>query len=196
MIKKYSSVSKAAFGAILFASVGIMPLSALAHDEEAPEEAQLMTTTSEDLDQEARESQIMEVEATPLMNTATDTGAASEDTDNDGLTNAMESAIGSDPSKVDTDADGMPDKWEFEKGTNPLEADADADPDNDFLTNLGEYNYGTKPLQGDNLVSSFTSDDLLTRFPLLWVLLAMLLGLIFGSHNSIMQDLHKKKSNK
>lgn len=118
------------------------------------------------------------------------------DTDGDGLTDEQEISIQTNPELIDTDGDGMPDKWEYENGTNPLKNDADADPDNDFLTNLGEYHYGTNPLRGDNLHDVFCGNDLLSKYPLLWLLLAFGLGVILGNHKNIMAGMQKNNSAK
>jgi large repetitive protein len=78
-------------------------------------------------------------------NTLTILGPNGDD-DGDGLTNALEIAIGTDPLNPDTDGDGMPDGWEVFYGLNPLNpADAVQDADNDGLTNLQEYQEGTNP---------------------------------------------------
>jgi hypothetical protein len=76
---------------------------------------------------------------------------ASNDSDNDGLTNIQEYNIRTDPNNPDTDNDGMPDAWEVfyqifnvttgEWTMSPTEYDADNDIDNDNLTNLQEYSY-------------------------------------------------------
>ena len=72
--------------------------------------------------------------------------APDDDADGDGLTNAVEIAIGTDPLNQDTDGDGMPDGWEVFYGLNPLNpADAITDADRDGLTNLQEYQAGTNP---------------------------------------------------
>jgi hypothetical protein len=68
-----------------------------------------------------------------------------QDSDGDGLSDAYELLVShSDPNKMDTDGTGMPDGWQvlnFGKiGNNP-----NSDPDQDGLTNLKEYLYGTNP---------------------------------------------------
>ena len=45
---------------------------------------------------------------------------------------------------ADTDGDGMPDAWELANGLDPFANDAGGDEDDDGLTNLQEYQYGTK----------------------------------------------------
>jgi chitinase len=62
--------------------------------------------------------------------------AESVDTDGDGEGNNAD---------TDDDNDGMPDTWEIAYGLNPLEDDAAADPDKDQVSNINEYNLGTKP---------------------------------------------------
>lgn len=63
----------------------------------------------------------------------------------------------------DTDQDGMPDWWEIKYGLNPLssagENGASGDPDQDQLTNLGEYQNDTDPYNFD------TDGDLLADGP-------------------------------
>jgi hypothetical protein len=62
---------------------------------------------------------------------------------------------GSEQPYIDTDNDGIPDAWEifFQPFTDPTVPDSEADPDNDFLTNLIEYQNGTDPSDPD------TDDD-------------------------------------
>ncbi len=50
---------------------------------------------------------------------------------------------------ANNDFDGMPDGWEYHNGTNINVADSGLDTDNDGLTNLEEYWYGTNPLTFD-----------------------------------------------
>ncbi|MBI3181257.1 MAG: tandem-95 repeat protein, partial [Myxococcales bacterium] len=45
----------------------------------------------------------------------------------------------------DNDADGMSDSWEQQQGLDPARNDAAEDPDGDGLTNLQEFNQGTRP---------------------------------------------------
>ena len=58
------------------------------------------------------------------------------DTDGDGEGNNAD---------TDDDNDGMPDTWELAYGLNPLIDDAAGDLDGDEVTNIDEYNLGTKP---------------------------------------------------
>jgi hypothetical protein len=50
---------------------------------------------------------------------------------------------------IDGDYDGMPDEWEIAHGLNPLIDDSDQDPDEDGLSNIGEYQNGTDPNGSD-----------------------------------------------
>jgi|GEM_PF-4586465 len=94
------------------------------------------------------------------------------DTDNDGLTNSAEIALGTNPYHVDSDDDGLADAdeqaaltdplnpdsdndslldgWEVESGLDPNIADADIDADNDNLTHLQEQAVGSNPLLADS----------------------------------------------
>ncbi|MBI2422282.1 MAG: DUF5011 domain-containing protein [Candidatus Hydrogenedentes bacterium] len=68
------------------------------------------------------------------------------DSDGDGLTNCIESCIGTDPAKVDSDEDGLPDAFEFNFGLNPLVPGGPLDDlDQDGLTNPEEFRGGSDP---------------------------------------------------
>ncbi|MGD9780976.1 MAG: LamG-like jellyroll fold domain-containing protein [Kiritimatiellia bacterium] len=70
-----------------------------------------------------------------------------EDADHDGVVDATET----DPTNDDTDGDGMPDGWEVQYGLDPLDPDdAAGDADGDTLSNLDEYNNGSKPNSADS----------------------------------------------
>jgi len=52
---------------------------------------------------------------------------------------------------LDTDGDDIPDDYETSHGLNPNDpGDAQADPDQDSLTNIGEFNAGTDPHDSDS----------------------------------------------
>ncbi|WP_428819053.1 hypothetical protein [Microbulbifer sp. MCCC 1A16149] len=95
-----------------------------------------------------------------------------EDSDSDGLRNYREFILGTDPSKEDSDldgvwdgedlwpldaskardddADGMPNAWEESHGLNAFDpTDATWDFDGDGLTNLQEFNAGSRPYVAD-----------------------------------------------
>ena len=68
------------------------------------------------------------------------TSPTSKDSDNDLLNDYIEIfEIGSNPILNDTDSDGMDDYWEYMNSLNLLFDDSAEDPDEDNLTNLGEY---------------------------------------------------------
>jgi Concanavalin A-like lectin/glucanases superfamily/Bacterial TSP3 repeat len=91
----------------------------------------------------------------------------SHDSDEDGLSDILETTLGTNPYNPDTDGDRMPDGWEYDNSqtttsfsaatviastsatTNnspdPRIPDATADPDNDGVSNLDEYRHNTKP---------------------------------------------------
>lgn len=71
------------------------------------------------------------------------------DPDNDDHSNHAEYLAGSDPQSFfsvpgDVDGDGLPDAWEMEHFNTLSFSDLD-DPDNDYATNLEEYEKGTDP---------------------------------------------------
>ncbi len=80
------------------------------------------------------------------------------DADGDGLTEAMESALGTSASDWDSDGDGMADGWEYYFsycGLNANSVDAGQDPDGDGVSNIDEHSLGTIPCDPD------TDDDML-----------------------------------
>lgn len=76
------------------------------------------------------------------------------DTDNDGFNDFDEIKNFFDPltpgkTYLDFDADGLPDWWETKYGFNTSFANGQKDSDDDGLSNLQEYTYGTNPLNPD-----------------------------------------------
>ncbi|MBW3017015.1 hypothetical protein KY316_01475, partial [Candidatus Woesearchaeota archaeon] len=98
----------------------------------------------------------------------------------------------------DTDCDGMPDDWETQYGLNIDVDDSSVDFDNDGLTNLQEYRYGTDPTNPDTDGDGYSDydeifvydtnpldpDDRPRSYLLLWVLLivVILLALAGGGY--------------
>ncbi len=79
------------------------------------------------------------------------------DSDSDGLLDGEElNSHSTDPLNDDTDSDMIPDGWEINNQLDPLTNDSAFDPDNDYLTNLEEYQFDTQPFNNDT-----DSDDLL-----------------------------------
>lgn len=73
-----------------------------------------------------------------------------QDSDNDGLTDQEEEALGTNLKEADSDQDGLPDGWEKQNNLNPLDpGDAHQDPDGDGLDNSREYYYKTNPFLSD-----------------------------------------------
>jgi len=71
------------------------------------------------------------------------------DSDEDGLTNEQEIALGTDPNVADTDGDGVNDGDEVTAGTDPMVNDV-VDTDNDGLTDVQEAALGTDPNVADS----------------------------------------------
>lgn len=73
------------------------------------------------------------------------------DSDNDGIPDDMENALGTDIYSQDSDGDGLPDGYELNNGYNPTGTDTDGngindgdeDRDSDGLNEADEYSYGT-----------------------------------------------------
>ncbi len=79
------------------------------------------------------------------------TSPTNADTDGDNLSDGDEFRIyNTDPINEDSDSDGMNDGYEVKYSLNPLDdADASLDADEDGLTNLQEFEYGTNLLKAD-----------------------------------------------
>ena len=82
-----------------------------------------------------------------------------DDTDGDGLNDALEKIIDTDIYNIDTDGDGLNDYYEIiDLGTNPLERDTDKDGiedylddmDGDGISNQDEYAFNTNPFTSDS----------------------------------------------
>jgi hypothetical protein len=95
--------------------------------------------------------------------------APSSDTDNDGLTDAVEAAIGTNPLQASTAADGIADGWKVFYGFDPFSPIAAQDADGDGLTNLQEFLAGSDPRKSDQTapaVAQIFPADQSTDFPL------------------------------
>ena len=100
------------------------------------------------------------------------------DADGDGLTNALEIAIGTDPLNPDTSGDGLPDGWQVFYGLNPLDPTvAGKDLDNSGLTVLQDFQQGLSPINpnrvppavsqvspANNATGVFVNDVVVVRF--------------------------------
>src|SRR5689334_15083427 len=90
------------------------------------------------------------------------------DDDNDGLTNAVEIALGTDPFNPSTAGDGITDGWKVFYGLDPFHPIATQDPDGDGFTNLQEFQAGTDPRNPDvtpPAVAQIFPGDQSTNFP-------------------------------
>ena len=84
---------------------------------------------------------------------ASDPSDATQDPDDDGVSNVDEFGQGTVPTDgpppPDTDADGMPDDWEAFYGLNASDpSDATQDPDDDGVSNVDEFAQWTDPANG------------------------------------------------
>lgn len=95
------------------------------------------------------------------------------DTDNDGLYDYIEEAVGSDKSLFDTDNDGLSDYEEiYLTNSNPSVyssvdgnlSDAEADSDNDGLSNVDEIDFGTMPLNNDSDEDGLIDGDEINKY--------------------------------
>ncbi len=77
---------------------------------------------------------------------------SNKDPDFDGLTNLQEYLVGTDLFNRDTDSDLIPDGWEVNHGLDPLVDDAMDDPDGDTMENLYEYRAGYDPQVFDGVL--------------------------------------------
>lgn len=89
------------------------------------------------------------------------------DPDGDGLANLDELKWHTDPRDSDTDDDGLPDGWERKYWLSPTYGEgihgSDGDPDNDGLSNLDEFGFGTDPRSYDT-----DSDGLPDPYEVAW----------------------------
>ena len=76
--------------------------------------------------------------------TAGSAGKCKVDTDGDGLTDLQEAFLGTNPNLADTDGDGMDDGWEWDH-FGSFSRDGAGNYDDDYLTDLEEYNAGSDP---------------------------------------------------
>jgi len=81
---------------------------------------------------------------------------ASDDIDNDGLSNLDEYRFQCNPTIVDTDQDQLQDGWEVFNGLNPIDpSDAWIDSDNDNVTNYQEFLDHTDPQDNSSFVQHY-----------------------------------------
>lgn len=90
---------------------------------------------------------------TVAMGQVTPSENAPVDSDDDGLTDTEEAALGTDPENADSDGDGLSDGTEVDLGTNPLAADTDEDG----FTDGEELDEGTSPTDTNDMPIAGTS---------------------------------------
>ena len=101
----------------------------------------------------------------PWPETVDGTGAFLERLMEGGFSNTPEhwrSSVDAPVPAGDLDRDGLPDLWEIENGLNPgLPTDAEADADSDGTSNLEEFQAGTDPNDGEDVlrIDSVTLDE-------------------------------------
>jgi hypothetical protein len=88
----------------------------------------------------------------------------SVDSDNDGLTDDEESALGTDPNDPDSDNDGFSDGGEIDAGTDPTDSEDHPQPtaddsDGDGLTDAQEEELGTDPNDPDTDGDGFSDGE-------------------------------------
>jgi outer membrane protein assembly factor BamB len=84
---------------------------------------------------------------------------ASEDPDNDDLTNLQEYNLATNPNLADTDSDGINDKVEIDFGLDPLVSNVGVDSDSDGLEDIAEIVLGTDPTNPDSDSDGLTDGE-------------------------------------
>ena len=106
---------------------------------------------------------------------------ASEDEDEDGLTNLQEYLEGTDPASPDSDGDGMTDGWEVEYGLKPMDrSDALSDADGDSYSNLEEFRSDTDPNDKESKPTASEEDDILLIVVIIIIAVVLLLIIILS----------------
>ena len=119
------------------------------------------------------ENGTLESEPFVVANTEDGIGSTWLDSDNDGIADFVEKALGTDPEKSDTDGDGLTDYEElYIAGTNPLKYDtdengvndADDDMDGDGLSNKEEISLGTSVSSADTDEDGLSDYDEINKY--------------------------------